>query len=112
MMILYNDEEQGTGGHCELLKHEIGQMEWKLGLSKRQCEIVYERLLSYQVLLFDPRSKKLLRERPVSKSSNPILSPNPPSSEDSLAEAVNDKVNEVFQDQTNLQRDKILGRNV
>lgn len=109
MMVLYNDEEQGTGGYCDLLKPDINRLQFQLGLTKKQCRIVYERLLSYQVLLFDTKSKVLLREHPGDNPPKPIYIPQPRNNEDAQVIAINTKIEGIFKDQTDLRKKSIVG---
>ena len=108
-MVLYNDEEQGTGGYCDLFKHEIAKLEFKLGIPKKKCKSVYERLLSYQVLLYDPKSQKLLRERPISLPKGMHYPKTRGSDESKQVEAIDKKINQIFEDQTGLGKKSVAG---
>ena len=108
-MVLYTDEEQGTGGYCELFKKEINKLQHVLGLTLAQCRAIYGRLLNYQILLYDNVTGKIFRERPKHQKNKPIVVTRS-RDRDLMAEAAaaDKRIEDIFEAQTGLKKQQAV----
>lgn len=73
-MVLFTDETNGTGFHLGLYRLELNKLRSSLKMDDETIQKIYDRMLRYEILVWDPEKKKLFRQHvPKHRANKPIV---------------------------------------